>query len=115
MDSTWVVFEAQRLGVDLSLEGDDIAASPASRITSELREAIRENKELLLKDLLFRDAFRYMAEHYEPGANLGVLAPYEGRINEMHHPAILKEYRTEIREYVKAGLREFHRIRKAAA
>lgn len=116
MDSTWAMFEARELGVDLSLEGDDIAAKPASRITPELREAIRTNKELLLKDLLLQDALRYMAERYEPGVNLGVLAPYEDRINELyHHPATLKEYRAEIREYVKAGLREFHRVRNAAA
>lgn len=64
MDSTWAMFRARELGVDLSLEGDNIVARPASKLTRELRAAIQENKERLLRDLLLRDALRYIAKHY---------------------------------------------------
>lgn len=115
MDSTWVMFEARNLGVDLSLEGGNIAVRPASRITPEFREAIRKNKELLIKDLLLRDALRYMARHYVEDADLSVLHSHEDRISDAYHTASLKEYRAVIREYVKAGLREFRRVKGAAA
>jgi hypothetical protein len=118
MDSTWVLFLARQLSVELSLDGDNIVARPAWRLEPELRTAIRENKQMLVKDLLMRDALRFLAlrflnEHYAQGANLSVLDPHESRINDAYHTAALEEYRAAIREYVKAGLREFRRARNA--
>jgi hypothetical protein len=115
MDSTSVLFRAQQLGVKLSLDGDNIVARPAGRLEPELRTAIRENKQKLVKDLLIRDALRYLNEHHVEGANLSALDPYENRINEAYHTAALEEYRAAIREYVRAGLREFRRVRSAIA
>jgi hypothetical protein len=113
MDSTWVLFLARQLSVELSLDGDNIVARPAWRLEPELRTAIRENKQMLVKDLLMRDALRFLNEHYAQGANLSVLDPHESRINDAYHTAALEEYRAAIREYVKAGLREFRRARNA--
>jgi hypothetical protein len=115
MDSTWVLFHARELSVELSLDGDNIVARPARRLEPELRTAIRENKQKLVKDLLMRDALRYLNEHYVQGANLSALDPHENRINEAYHTAALEEYRAAIREYVRAGLREFRRARSAIA
>lgn len=115
MDSTWALFRARQLGVELSLDGDNIMARPGGRLEPELRTAIRENKEKLVKDLLMRDALRYLNEHYVEGANLSALDPHENRINEAYHTAALKEYRAAIREYVRTGLREFQRARSAIA
>ena len=115
MDSTWALFCARQLGVELSLDGDSIMARPARRLEPELRIAIRENKEKLVKDLLMRDALRFLNEHYVQGANLSVLDAHENRINDAYHTAALKEYRAAIREYVRTGLREFRRARSAIA
>jgi hypothetical protein len=115
MDSTWVLFRARQLSVELSVDGDNIVARPARRLEPELRTAIRENKENLVKDLLMRDALRYLNEHFVEGANLSALDPHENQINEAYHTAALKEYRAAIREYVRTGLREFRRARSAIA
>ena len=115
MDSTWVLFRARQLGVELSLDGENIVARLARRLEHELRTAIRENKEKLVKDLLMRDALRFLNEHYVQGANFSVLDAQENRINEAYYAAALKEYRAAIREYVKAGIREFRRARSAIA
>jgi hypothetical protein len=115
MDSMWVLFRAGQLGVELSLDGDNILARPAGRLDPELRTALRKNKEDVVKDLLMRDALRFLNEHYVEGANLSVLDPHENRINEAYHTAALKAYRGAIRDYVRAGLREFRRARSAIA
>lgn len=115
MDGTWALLTARELGVELSLNGGNIRAHPASRITPELRTAVRENKQTLIKDLLMRDALRFLNEHYIEGANLCVLDLPEDRMNEAYHTAPLGEFRATVREYVRAGLREFRRAREAIA
>jgi hypothetical protein len=115
MDSKWVLFRARQLGIELSLDGDNIVARPSGRLEHEIRIAIRKNKPKLVKDLLMRDALQFLNEHYVQGANLSVLDPHENRINEAYHTAALEEYRAAIREYVRAGLREFRRARSAIA
>jgi hypothetical protein len=115
MDSTWVLFRARQLNVELSLDGDNVVARPARSLEPELRTAIRDNKEKLVKDLLMRDALQYLNEHYVQGANLSVLDAHQVRIDEAYHTAALKEYRAAIRVYVRTGLREFRRARSAIA
>ena len=51
MDAVQVLTELQEYGVSLTLEGDDIVASPASRIPDNLRPEIREHKSEIVEHL----------------------------------------------------------------
>lgn len=53
MKPTDILAEAVKHGVRLTVDGDKLAATPASKLPDSLRSAIKENKEELL-DLLSR-------------------------------------------------------------
>ncbi|MDP9486712.1 MAG: hypothetical protein M3Q49_13170, partial [Actinomycetota bacterium] len=70
MDSWDIRLAARDLGVRLSVTKDDeLRCKPADRLTPELREEIRANREDLLYDVLLADALRYVAveRHVEDG------------------------------------------------
>ncbi len=115
MDSWDIRLAARDLEVRLSVTKDDeLTAEPASRLTPELREAIRDNREALRYDVLLADARRYLGERDVEGSDLSVLADLE--IEELD-PARLRGdwlgYREAIRTYVRAGLRGIERARRA--
>ncbi|MDP9486865.1 MAG: hypothetical protein M3Q49_13970 [Actinomycetota bacterium] len=113
MDAWATYLAARDLGIKLSVTRDDVlTAEPASLLTPALREAIRDNREDLLYDLLLADARRYLNDRDVAGSDLSVLADLE--IEELD-PARLRGdwlgYREAIRTYVRAGLRESERAR----
>ncbi|MDP9438672.1 MAG: hypothetical protein M3P49_08000 [Actinomycetota bacterium] len=70
MDSWGIRLSARDLGIRLSVTKDDeLRCKPADRLTPELREEIRANREDLLYDVLLADALRYVAveRHVEDG------------------------------------------------
>ncbi len=113
MDTRAIRLAARHLGIRLTVTKDDgLRCEPASRLAPELREAIRDNRENLLYDVLLADARRYLGDRDVEGSDLSVLADLE--IEELD-PARLRGdwlgYREAIRTYVRAGLREIERAR----
>jgi hypothetical protein len=115
MDTTRIMRAAKDLGVDLSLDGGNVLARPSGRLTPELRDAVRENKALLVKDLLMRDALLYLGERYVEGADLSGQDEWEDRINGAYPDGDQEEFRAAVRGYVKAGLRAFREADGRAA
>ena len=107
MNSTDVMFAAREAGLRFSVtEKDTILCQPRHRLTPELREAIKENRDQLLYDILMGDALRYLNTCYVEGADLSTLAAHEDAIND----AYLQDwtaFRAAIQDYVQAGLAAF--------
>jgi hypothetical protein len=104
---------ARELGVRLNVAGDRIQCRPASRLTPELRTAIKENKEHLIFDVLMQDAVHHLAEHYIEGADLEALSgPVHDEVCEAYGQKDLARFRAAIREYVKIGLVAFEECEK---
>jgi hypothetical protein len=114
MDSWDIRLAARDLGVRLSVTRDDVlTAEPASLLTSELRGAIRANREDLLYDVLLSDALRYVAvERHVEGADPGaVLDAHQEAIDAAYLARDWPAYRASIRAFVRAGLAEIERAR----
>lgn len=107
MNSTEIIFAARGLNIHLSTTMDGRIRYPKDRTPEWLLENIKANKELLLRDLLLKEALDYLNERYVEGTDLSVLAAPEQRISEVYGSASLQEYRIAIREFVKAGLRAY--------
>lgn len=113
VDATAIMFAARDLGVVLSATKDDgISCTPASRLTPELRAAIKANREELIRDVLMADALRYLAERYVEGTDLSALDAQADQLEDAYAAGDLGAYRAAIREYVKAGLREIGRAQQ---
>lgn len=112
MDSMWVLFEANKLGVRLRLGpggSDRILGGPACNITDELREGIKENREMLRKDLMIRDAHEFLAGSYVEGADLSELDGWHEVIGRTYAEADPGPFALAVRAYTRAGLRAFAR------
>jgi hypothetical protein len=57
----------------------------------------------------------HMAKHYVEGADLSGLATAEDRVNGTYLGGDLGVFRGAVREWLRAGLVEFRRVREAAA
>ncbi len=117
MDSWGIRLAARDLGIKLSVSKDDgLRCEPASLLTSELRGAIRDNREDLLYDALLSEALRYVAvEHYAEGADVGsVLDAHQDEIDAAYLARDWPAYRAAIRAFVRAGRREAARARSFA-
>ena len=103
---------AKHLGVTLSVpkDRDVIVANPRSNVTDELADAIRENKDALIRDVLMRDALAFLNERWVRGADTGALHRAGERLNATFGGP-LPGYRKAVREYVEAGLTEIRRAR----
>lgn len=112
MNSTEIIFAARGLNIRLSTTMDGQIRYPKDRTPEWLLESIKANKELLLRDLLLKEALDYLNERYVEGTDLSVLAAPEQRISEVYGSASLQEYRTAIREFVKVGLRAYAQTNK---
>ncbi|MDP9486245.1 MAG: hypothetical protein M3Q49_10780 [Actinomycetota bacterium] len=113
MDSWDIRLAARDLGIKLSVSQDDeLRCEPADRLTSELQQAIRDNRKAVLYDVLLADARRYLGERDVEGSDLSVLVDLE--IEELD-PARLRGdwlgYREAIRTYVRAGQAGIERAR----
>jgi hypothetical protein len=64
---------------------------------------------------LAEKALRYLQERHVPGADLTALEPFDEEVVAAGFAEDRHRYRQAVREYVKAGLREFDRAREAAA
>lgn len=110
MDVHETLRQLERCGVRLHVPKDRnvvlVAKLNKSRITPELAEAIGENKEHLMREVLYRQAVDYLEERYVPGTNLKVIhdARMVVRAKGMGL-APMDEYREAVREYVQEGLR----------
>lgn len=108
MDVDETLRQLERRGVRLRVpkDRDVVLANNKARITPELAEAIRENKEHLMREVLYRQAVDYLEERCVPGANLKVIhdARMVVRAKGMGL-APMDEYREAVREYVQEGLR----------
>ncbi len=116
MDSRGVRLAARALGVRLAVtKAGGLAAEPASRLTPELREAIRASREDLLYGVLLGDALRYVAvERHVEGADPGaVLDAHQEAIDAAYLARDWPAYRAAIRAFVRAGLREIERAKRA--
>ncbi|MDP9477211.1 MAG: hypothetical protein M3R38_16290 [Actinomycetota bacterium] len=116
MDSRDVRLAARDLGIRLSVTKDDeLRCEPADRLTPELRASIRDNREDLLYDVLLADALRYVAvERHVEGADPGaVLDAHQDAIDAAYLARDWPAYRASIRAFVRAGLREIERAKRA--
>lgn len=115
MDSTWTLYEARDLGVELELDGDLIMAGPTDNITPELREAITRNKPMLVKDLLMRDAHDFLEGHYVEGADLSELDGWHEVIGHAYLESDPDVFKVAVRGYTRAGLRAFAQAKNGVA
>ncbi|MDP9478431.1 MAG: hypothetical protein M3R38_22575, partial [Actinomycetota bacterium] len=116
MDTRGIRLAARALGVRLTVTKDDgLLCEPASCLTPELREAIRANREDLLYDVLRSNALRYVAvERHVEGADPGaVLDAHADAIDAAYLGRDWPAYRAAIRAFVRAGLREIERAKRA--
>jgi hypothetical protein len=112
VDPTAIILAARALGVRLSVTRDDrIEYRPRSAMTVELLEEIRANREALLFDVLLSDALRYaLVKHHVEGADPGsVLDAHEDAITDAYLARDWPLFRSAIRAFVRAGLREIER------
>jgi TubC N-terminal docking domain len=115
MNASEVLIEARRLGLRLTRKGEDIAIRPASRLTPELRAAIRQNKDQILRDMLLRDALAYLAEHSDGDELTEALLPLEELLNDTYLDGGEEQFKSAVREYVRAGLRSYRAREEGAA
>lgn len=117
MDSWGVRLAARRAGIKLTVTIDDkLLCKPASLLMPELREAIKDNKDDLLYDVLLADALRYVAvECYVEGADPGsVLDDHHVAIDAAFLAGDWPAFRSAIREFARSGRREAARARGLA-
>lgn len=117
MDYDGIKRLANRLGVEMEVprDKDVVTLSGGERVTDELREAIRENKGWVMRNLLVEQALHYLNDNYVNGANLSVLHEPSKRIDSLYDLDVpFSQYRQAVREYVQAGMREFRRVREAS-
>jgi hypothetical protein len=101
MTATTTIFLARDLGITLSLSEDNqqILAIPKEKITDELRESIKANRDDLIRTLLFRRAGEWVGTRpFE--------APEEAdkALNDAWHDKDLEEFREALREWARVGL-----------
>lgn len=111
MNPTEIMFAAKDLGIKLSVPKDDdrIRCEPKSKLTPELLEEIKANKEALLFDVMMSNALSYMADRYVEGADLSVLHEPEDKINAAYGCRDFEAFRAAIREYVEAANASFQK------
>lgn len=117
MNTTEILGCVERLGVRLDVQDDKIVCHRASNLTPELRDAIKENRDQLLMDVLVREALRYLDERYVEGADLSALSgPIHDEVCEAYGAGNLEAFRVAVSEYVREGLVAFEtaRIRSMA-
>ena len=107
---------ARQLGVRFNVEGEKIQARPASKLTPELRRAIKGNKERLIFDVLMQGALHHLAEHYVEGADLEALSgPVHDEVCDAYGAQDLERFRAAIRKYIRTALEAFRAAERGAA
>jgi hypothetical protein len=110
-----VMKNAAHHGVSLGVpkDRDVIVARPKAAVTPELAQGIRQHRDVLMRDVLMRQATQYLEEHHVKGANLSVLDEPSDEV-EASYPVDepMERYRAAIRAYVAAGMAEFRRINR---
>lgn len=115
MNSIDCILECRRLEIVLRVRDDDaIGYRPESRMPPKLLASMTAVKDELKKDILMSQALDFLGEKYVPGANLSVLDEPGERVNEAYAES-MPEFREALREYVRAGLREFRRAGRSVA
>ena len=114
MDSTATMFKAAELGVRLELEegSDRILVSPVNKNTDEIRQGIRENRDMLRKDLMIRDAHEFLDRNMVAGADLSGLDGWHAIIGQQYMDADPEGFKYAIRGYTRAGLRAFREAKR---
>ncbi|PLS86803.1 MAG: hypothetical protein CYG60_05285 [Actinobacteria bacterium] len=116
MDTRGIRLAARHLGIRLAVtKADELLCEPASRLTPELRASIRDNREDLLYDVLMADALRFVAvERHVEGADPGaILDAHQDAIDAAYLARDWLAYRAAIRGFVRAGLLEIERAKRA--
>jgi hypothetical protein len=117
MNATEIIFAVRELGVRISVtEADRIEYRPKRLMSRELLGEIKANKQQLILDMLMADALRYLSKRYVEGTDLSALDTLdalESQLEYSYADGDLVAYREAIRAYVRAGLREIERAKRA--
>lgn len=89
------------VNLDLSDDGEHIMAGPRENLTDDLREAIRNNRDALIRTLLVRKAMRYVSEK---GGALPLYGAEWEALEEVPEDD-LPAFREALRAWARAGLR----------
>jgi hypothetical protein len=87
----------------LQRDGDDTLARLRTNIAPELRTALQENKDRVLRYSLLRDALAYVAQFYDGGALPNRLKPLEHEVNEAYAEGSLEDMTLALRRYTRAA------------
>lgn len=91
---------AFQLEVNLEPNNGKLRATPVRHITPELRTGLAANREEILRDLLIKEAYRFLARHNRTGAELSALAPESfDRVNETYADGSYEEFLEALREW----------------
>lgn len=104
------------LGVKLEVpkDRDVVHATPKARVTDDLAESIRSNRDKLMRDLLMEQATRYLAQRWINAASSQVLYDAVKAVDDCPHDKPYSAYRAAVREYVKAGMTEIARAKRSS-
>lgn len=112
-------------GITLALTDtkDGILAGPKGRLTTELRSLIRDKRDGLIRELLFREAVDYLQTHSASAREVetteGGTAPAredharqreidDERLGEAWHDGDLDEFKEALRSWLKSQVRLLH-------
>lgn len=113
-------------GITLALteNKDGILAGPRQKLTAELRSIIKDAREGLIRELLFREAADYLQKHshelYDEGNNFASedlsrqREIYDERLNDAWHDSDLEEFKEELRDWLKSQIRLLYNSRPHA-
>lgn len=87
-----------KLGVDIDQDPLQIIAKPKERITDELREGIKANRDDLIRELLFAEAGKWVGSR-----SFSAPDDMDRQLNDAFYGS-LEEYREALRAWAKAGL-----------
>lgn len=87
-----------KLSVDVEQEPLQILAKPREKITNELREGIKANRDDLVRTLLFRQAGEWIGER-----SFSATEDADQQLNDAFY-GDLEKYREALRAWAKAGL-----------
>ncbi len=89
---------AVQLEVTLDVDGEHekLIANPSSNITSELRDGLQRNKDEIMRDLLLRQAQKFIVVRH-PGAEKEIGSSEE--VNAAYLDASFPDFRQEVRRW----------------
>ncbi len=92
---------ALALEVNLDTEEGKLLATPKQSVTPELREGIQHNRDELVRDLLIRKSYAFLARHNAERADLSALAPEAfDRVNESYAQSF-SDFHEALREWTR--------------